>query len=95
MLNLTEDSEYRPGDRRAVLDALAAAGIEERRLRLTDYGWATHDKGILARLEAEERLLKGVAPAERERLVALLRTMIGRSPWGPADPIPCPSNKLR
>jgi protein-tyrosine phosphatase len=38
VLNLTEDVEYRPGDRQAVKRALAAAGIEERRLRLTDYG---------------------------------------------------------
>jgi protein-tyrosine phosphatase len=37
VLNLTEDVEYRPGDRPAVVDALAAAGIEERRLPLTDY----------------------------------------------------------
>jgi protein-tyrosine phosphatase len=38
VLNLTEDAEYRPGDRRAVEQALSAAGIEERRLRLPDYG---------------------------------------------------------
>lgn len=38
VLNLTEDAEYRPGDRETVEDALAAAGIEERRLSLTDYG---------------------------------------------------------
>jgi protein-tyrosine phosphatase len=38
VLNLTEDLEYRAGDRRAVRDALAAAGIEERRLSLPDYG---------------------------------------------------------
>jgi protein-tyrosine phosphatase len=38
VLNLTEDVEYRPGDREAVVDALAGAGIEERRLPLTDYG---------------------------------------------------------
>jgi len=38
VLNLTEDSEYRPGDREAVTRALAAAGIEERRLSLPDYG---------------------------------------------------------
>ncbi len=38
VLNLTEDVEYRPGDRRAVERALRAAGIEERRLSLTDYG---------------------------------------------------------
>jgi protein-tyrosine phosphatase len=38
VLNLTEDDEYRPGDREAVERALAAAGIEEWRLSLTDYG---------------------------------------------------------
>ena len=38
VLNLTEDVEYRPGDRDAVVGALARAGIEERRLPLTDYG---------------------------------------------------------
>jgi protein-tyrosine phosphatase len=38
VLNLTQDVEYRPGDRRAVQNALAAAGIEEHRLSLTDYG---------------------------------------------------------
>jgi protein-tyrosine phosphatase len=38
VLNLTEDDEYRPGDRPAVERALEAAGIEEQRLRLTDYG---------------------------------------------------------
>ena len=38
VLNLTEDAEYRPGDRRSVEQALAGAGIEERRVRLTDYG---------------------------------------------------------
>jgi protein-tyrosine phosphatase len=38
VLNLTEDREYRPGDRGAVERALAAAGIEEYRMSLTDYG---------------------------------------------------------
>jgi protein-tyrosine phosphatase len=38
VLNLSEDMEYRPGDRQSVMAALAAAGIEERRLPLTDYG---------------------------------------------------------
>ncbi len=38
VLNLTEDEEYRPGDRRAVESALIAAGIQERRLSLPDYG---------------------------------------------------------
>jgi atypical dual specificity phosphatase len=38
VLNLTEDEEYPPGDRDAVARALAAAGIEEQRVSLTDYG---------------------------------------------------------
>jgi protein-tyrosine phosphatase len=38
VFNLTEDSEYRARERRTVLAALAAAGLVERRLRLTDYG---------------------------------------------------------
>jgi predicted protein tyrosine phosphatase len=38
VLNLTEDAEYRPGDRQVVERALAAAGIDERRISLPDYG---------------------------------------------------------
>lgn len=38
VLNLVEDDEYAPGRRELVASALAAAGIEERRLQLTDYG---------------------------------------------------------
>jgi predicted protein tyrosine phosphatase len=38
VLNLTEDAEYRPGDRPTVERALRAAGIEERRMSLADYG---------------------------------------------------------
>lgn len=38
ILNLTEDEEYRPGDREAVERALAESGIEEHRLALADYG---------------------------------------------------------
>ncbi len=38
VLNLTEDQEYRPGDREEVQRALSGAGIEERRLHMTDYG---------------------------------------------------------
>ncbi|MDX6668160.1 MAG: histidinol-phosphate aminotransferase [Solirubrobacteraceae bacterium] len=36
--NLCEDVEYGDGERAAVAAALAAAGITERRLSLTDYG---------------------------------------------------------
>jgi protein-tyrosine phosphatase len=38
VLNLVEDEEYEPGERAQVVAALAAAGIEERRLPLIDYG---------------------------------------------------------
>jgi atypical dual specificity phosphatase len=38
VLNLAEESEYRPGDRDAVEAALDAAGIEEHRLPIPDYG---------------------------------------------------------
>jgi len=38
VLNLTEDQEYPPGDRDDVAISLAAAGIAESRLPLTDYG---------------------------------------------------------
>lgn len=38
VLNLVEDEEYAPGQRPAVRAALAAAGIEETRMKLTDYG---------------------------------------------------------
>lgn len=38
VLNLTEDEEYAPGDREAVENALAGAGITEARVPLTDYG---------------------------------------------------------
>jgi len=46
-------------------------------LRLTDKGWGVHDDGIAARLEAEERLLAGLPAAERDRLVKLLKTLMG------------------
>ncbi len=38
VLNLAEESEYGPGDRDAVEIALDAAGIEEHRLPMPDYG---------------------------------------------------------
>jgi protein-tyrosine phosphatase len=38
VFNLTEDAEYPEGDRQAVVAALTEAGIEERRLELTDFG---------------------------------------------------------
>lgn len=38
VLNLAEESEYQSGDREAVEAALDAAGVEEHRLPLPDYG---------------------------------------------------------
>jgi predicted protein tyrosine phosphatase len=38
VLNLVEDEEYRPGEREVVEQALRDAGIEEIRMRLTDFG---------------------------------------------------------
>lgn len=38
VLNLVEDSEYETGQREAVHGALQAAGIDEERLHLTDFG---------------------------------------------------------
>ncbi len=38
VLNLVADEEYAPAQRDEVTAALAAAGIEETRIRLTDYG---------------------------------------------------------
>ncbi len=38
VLNLVEDDEYEPGQRSEVETALAAAGIQESRLSLVDYG---------------------------------------------------------
>jgi protein-tyrosine phosphatase len=54
VLNLTEDEEYRPGDRAIVERALARAGIIEDRLPLTDYGGLAAD-----RLEAAVREIDG------------------------------------
>ncbi len=44
ILNLVEDSEYRPGQRDAVQSALHDAGIEERRQKLTDFGGLPSDE---------------------------------------------------
>ena len=44
ILNLVEDEEYPPGQRRQVADALAGAGIQETRMQLTDYGRLPADK---------------------------------------------------
>ncbi len=38
VLNLVQDDEYEPGEREAVAAAYAAAGIEEQRMDLVDFG---------------------------------------------------------
>ncbi len=38
VVNLVQDEEYREGDREAVVAALAAATISERRIKFTDFG---------------------------------------------------------
>ncbi len=38
ILNLAEDDEYEPGSRSLIEGELAAAGIEEHRIRLADFG---------------------------------------------------------
>lgn len=52
VLNLVEDEEYRPGEREIVEHALARAGIEEHRLKMTDYGGLPPEE-----LEAAVRLV--------------------------------------
>jgi hypothetical protein len=44
VLNLVQDDEYGPGERDAVVTAYAAAGIEERRLDLIDFGHLPADQ---------------------------------------------------
>jgi protein-tyrosine phosphatase len=44
VLNLAQDSEYEPGQREAVTAAYAAAGIDEYRLSLADFGHLPADK---------------------------------------------------
>jgi protein-tyrosine phosphatase len=59
ILNLVEDQEYEPGERRQVEHALYAAGIVERRLSLTDYGRLPAPKLELAVAEINEWLDQG------------------------------------
>jgi protein-tyrosine phosphatase len=60
VLNLVEDEEYAPGERRQVEHALYAAGIEEQRLSLTDYGRLPAPKLELAVTEINEWLDQGL-----------------------------------
>jgi protein-tyrosine phosphatase len=56
VLNLVEDSEYQPGSRAEVIDAFAAAGIEEQRLQLIDFGELPAES-LEAAVETVNRLL--------------------------------------
>jgi protein-tyrosine phosphatase len=44
VLNLVEDEEYEPGQHEAIASAYAAAGIEEARTRLVDFGRIPPDR---------------------------------------------------
>ena len=57
VLNLVEDHEYHPGSRAPVEAALAAHGIQERRLKLADFGRlpaAALERAVLEVLESLE-----------------------------------------
>ncbi len=60
VLNLVEDQEYRPGERDAVLRAIAASGIEERRLELVDYAGLSPEQLETAVREVSRWLDDGV-----------------------------------
>ena len=57
--NLCEDIEYEPGVRETVAAALAAAGIEERRLALADYGGLSREALDQAASEIVDELAGG------------------------------------
>jgi protein-tyrosine phosphatase len=59
ILNLVQDREYEPGEREAVEEALATAGIDEYRLELVDHGDLPPDHIELAVLEVAEWLDAG------------------------------------
>lgn len=60
VLNLVQDEEYRPGEREAVAAALEGAGIEERRVRLTDFGGISQSELELAVQEVIAWLDEGI-----------------------------------
>jgi protein-tyrosine phosphatase len=87
VLNLAEDREYGSGERERVQQALAAAGIEERRVGLTDYGGLPAEKLEAMVHELSDWLDQGVrtylhcragwqrAPAVAAALVAVRDSM--------------------
>jgi hypothetical protein len=60
VLNLVQDTEYKPGQRDVVEAAYAEAGIEERRIGLTDYGGLGSDELDAVVREVCDRLDQGV-----------------------------------
>jgi atypical dual specificity phosphatase len=60
VVNLVEDTEYRPGEREAVSAAIQSEGIEEHRVGLTDYGGLPPDELDAAVREVNELLNQGV-----------------------------------
>lgn len=59
VLNLVADEEYEPGAHEEVAAALASAGIEERRVSLTDYGGLPADELEAAVQEVNDWLDEG------------------------------------
>ena len=56
-------------------------------LLLTDAGWATHERGIVESIAAEQRLLRGFTPAEHDAAVLLLKRLAANVARGEsADP---------
>jgi DNA-binding MarR family transcriptional regulator len=78
------------------LDRLTDAGLVERRadpgdrrgtlVRLTRRGRATIDRAVEAHAAHEERLLRSLTPAQRDRLDALLRTLLADLEGSAGDP---------
>lgn len=59
VLNLVEDEEYPPGRRPVVAAALGAAGIDEQRMRLTDFGRLPAERLEAAVLQVVEWIRRG------------------------------------
>jgi protein-tyrosine phosphatase len=60
VVNLVEDTEYRPGERETVAAAMQSEGIEEYRVGLTDYGGLPPDELETAVRDVIELLDQGV-----------------------------------
>jgi protein-tyrosine phosphatase len=60
VVNLVEDTEYRPGERASVAAAIKSKGIEEHRIGLTDYGGLPPDELEAAVQDVNDLLDQGV-----------------------------------